>query len=85
MYIYQKTLDAYLGRILREKAYYSNKEVQFLNDQNIKLLTKCEKPPNKLEILGIEGIWGLIKREVYKYVCEAENLDHLRTKDTLLF
>ena len=58
--------------------HYTSKAAQFLNDQNIKFVPKSENPSNTPEIRCIEGLWGLIKGEVYKDSWEAENLDQLQ-------
>ena len=66
-------------------AHYSNKFVQFLNDQNIKFVPKSENPLNTDEISCIEDFKGLIKGEVYKDDWEAENLAQLRTRILIRF
>ena len=46
--------------------HYEKTVVDYLNEEKVNFVQKCENPPNIPEARPIEDFWGIIKGEVYK-------------------
>ena len=61
-------------------SHYANTVVNYLIDQNIEFVQKCENPANVPEVRPIEDFWSILKGKVYENGWRAKNLDELRNK-----
>ena len=59
-------------------SHYANTVVNYLIDQNIEFVQKCENPANVPEVRPIEDFWSILKEKVYENGWRAKNLDELR-------
>ncbi|RNA05398.1 glucosylceramidase 4 [Brachionus plicatilis] len=60
--------------------HYANTVINYLIDQNIKYVQKCENPANVPEVRPTDDFWSILKEKVCKNVWRAKNLDELRNK-----
>ncbi|RNA14451.1 glucosylceramidase 4 [Brachionus plicatilis] len=61
-------------------SHYDNTVVNYLIDQNIKFVRKCENPANLPEVRPFEDFWFILKGKVYENGWREKNLDELRYK-----
>jgi len=61
-------------------SHYAKTVVDYLNEEKVNFVQKCENSPNISEARPIEDFWGIIKGEVYKNNWKAENLNQLQNR-----
>ena len=61
-------------------SHYAKAVVAYLNEKNIKFVTKEDNPPNLPECRTIEDFWSYLKGLVYEGNWQAENVIQLRSR-----
>lgn len=61
-------------------AHYAKYVLEFLENENIRIVAKVENPPNLPQIRPIERFWALLKMKVYENNWSASNKNQLAAR-----